>query len=164
VQKAEVELGLALAQSLDAQQWARALLRERSLGDVVTGPGRAGALAEPQGLPVLELTAAQQGTLLSLIETYVGAARDEWGKPYLALVRADLAKTRLAWAGGRRDGTAYYYRIHGPRVLIELDNTQHDANHVHSLWRDPLNDFGRDDLAQHYASSAHAGSSPATGR
>jgi len=156
IHRLETQLGLELAQSLDARQLAGALLQERSLGDIVTGPGRAGALAQPQGLPVEQLTAAQQAKLLQLVEAYTGLARDEWGRPYLEVVRAGLGKTRFAWAGGRREGTAYYYRIHGPRILIELDNTQNDANHVHSIWRDPVNDFGRDDLRAHYAAGVHS--------
>ena len=155
VQKLELQLGLELAQSLDARQLAGALLQERSLGNIVAGPGRADALARPQGLPVQELTAPQQAKLLQLVETYTGLARDELGRPYMALVRAGLDKTRFAWAGGRGEGSAFYYRIHGPRVLIELDNTQDDANHIHSLWRDPLNDFARDDLREHYGAGTH---------
>lgn len=154
--KEEMRLGLELVNGLDARQLPLALLQARSLGDIVTGPGRAAALATPQGLAVTELTAPQQALLLRLVEAYVGQARDEFGHPYLALVRAGLDRTRFAWAGGRREGTAYYYRIHGPRILIELDNTQGNGNHVHSLWRDPVNDFGRDDLRAHYAAGVHS--------
>jgi len=155
VQRLEVERGLELVQSLDARQLAGALLQARSLGDIVAGPGRPDALATPQGLPVAELTAAQQALLLQLVEAFVGLARDEVGRPYLELVRAGLGATRFAWAGGQRHGTAFYYRIHGPRVLIELDNTQGGGNHVHSVWRDPVNDFGRDDLRAHYGGAPH---------
>jgi hypothetical protein len=153
----EVELALALVQSLDVRQLAAATLQGRSFGDILAGPGRPDALATPEGLPATALTAAQRATLLRLIETYVGLARDEFGRPYLELVRAGLDATRFAWAGGTRHGTAYYYRVHGPRVLIELDNTQGGGNHVHSLWRDPVNDFGRDDLRAHYATPGHRG-------
>lgn len=155
VQRLEVELALELVASLDARQLAGALLQGRSLGDIVAGPGRPDALATPQGLLVGELTSSQQALLLRLVEAYVGLARDEFGRPYLELVRAGLGATRLAWAGGTRHGTAFYYRIHGPRVLIELDNTQGGGNHVHSVWRDPLNDFGRDDLRAHYGTAPH---------
>jgi hypothetical protein len=155
VQKREVELGLELVQSLDARQLAGALLQARSLGDIVSGPGRPEALAAPQGLPATDLTAPQQALLLQLVEAYVGLSRDEFGRPYMDLVRAGLRATRFAWAGGQRVGTAFYYRIHGPRVLIELDNTQGGGNHVHSVWRDPVNDFGRDDLRAHYGAGSH---------
>jgi hypothetical protein len=47
-------------------------------------------------------------------------------------------------------GAAHYYRVQGPQFLIEYDNTQNDANHIHSVWRDFTNDFGRDLLAEHY--------------
>lgn len=166
LQADEVELALSLVSSLDARQLAAATLRGRSFGDIVAGPGRLEALATPEGLLATELTEAQRATLVRLIETYVGLARDEFGRPYLDLVRAGLDATRFAWAGGTRHGTTYYYRIHGPRVWIELDNTQGGGNHVHSLWRDPVNDFGRDDLRAHYAApgQGHGGvADPAKG-
>lgn len=161
VQAAEVDLARALARSLDDAQWRTALLQPRSLGDVITGPGRAASLAAPQGLPWTALAPAQQAQALQLIEVYVGRAHDAWGRAYLDLVREGLPQTRLAWAGGRADGEAFYYRVHGPRLLIECDNTQNRANHVHSLWRDPQNDFGRDDLRRHLG-EAH--SAPLAGR
>jgi hypothetical protein len=155
LQGPEQDLAFELARSLDASQWRAALFSVQAPGDVITGPGRAASLARPQGLPYGSLTASQQAVLLRLIEVYVGRAHDAFGRPYLELVRSGLAHTHVAWAGGREPGTPFYYRIHGPRLLIELDNTQNRANHVHSLWRDPLNDFGRDDLRAHYASAAH---------
>ena len=45
----------------------------------------------------------------------------------------------------------HYYRLQGPGLLIEWDNTQDDANHAHSVWRDPASDFGLDVLARHRA-------------
>jgi hypothetical protein len=88
----EVELALALVSSLDARQLGAAMLRGRSFGDILAGPGRPDALATPEGLPATALTEAQRATLLRLIETYVGLARDEFGRPYLELVRAGLAR------------------------------------------------------------------------
>ena len=87
---------------------------------------------------------------MELITAYVGLARDEIGQPYMSLVEKGLADTRFAWAGPTSGGEPFYYRIHGPRILIEFDDTQNGGNHIHSLWRDPMNDFGRDDLARHY--------------
>ncbi len=156
LQGPEHDLALELARSLDASQWRTARLSVQAPGDVITGPGRAASLAKPQGLPYGSLTATQQALLLRLIEAYVGRAHDAFGRQYLELVRAGLPQTHLAWAGGREPGTPFYYRIHGPRLLLELDNTQNRANHVHSLWRDPADDFGRDDLRAHYASATHA--------
>jgi hypothetical protein len=56
----------------------------------------------------------------------------------------------FAWAGGRSIDEPHYFRIQGPVTLVELDNAEDDANHVHSVWRDPANDFGRDPLIDHY--------------
>jgi Protein of unknown function (DUF3500) len=66
------------------------------------------------------------------------------GRPARGRSRAAL------WTGPIDPGRAHYYRIHGPTVLIELDNTQNDANHIHSVWHDPRNDFGADLLRAHY--------------
>lgn len=90
----------------------------------------------------------KQGSWLQYDEFIL--ARDEIGRPYMDLMREGFAEMRFAWAGGRKEGEAFYYRIHGPRVLIESHNSQNDANHIHSLWRDPKNDFGRDALHRHY--------------
>jgi hypothetical protein len=57
----------------------------------------------------------------------------------------------FAWAGGQKHREPHYYRVQGPGLLIEYDNTQNDANHIHSVWRDPTDDFGAGLLAQHYA-------------
>jgi hypothetical protein len=160
--EAEHRLALELVRGLDAAQTAKALLSERALPDVVAGPGRRDALARPQGLPASEMTAAQRALLLRLVETFVGLARDEWGRPYMDLVRAGLDDTRFAWAGPRREGAAFYWRVHGPRVWIEFDHTQGDPDHVHALWRDPAADFGRDHLREHYEAGDHA--PPPSGR
>ena len=150
IQKDEYHLALELAGGLDAAQRKGALLGGRSLGEVVAGPGRGDALTAPEGLPVTTLAPAQQALLMRLISAYVGLARDDIGRPYMDLVKDGWDRTRFAWAGGMQEGQAFYYRIHGPRLLIEFDNTQNSANHIHSLWRDPQNDFGRDDLKRHY--------------
>jgi hypothetical protein len=62
---------------------------------------------------------------------------------------------RFAWAGSLHPGEAYYFRVHGPATLIEHDNTQNNANHIHSVWRDLAADFGRDALAEHYRRQPH---------
>jgi hypothetical protein len=63
---------------------------------------------------------------------------------------AGVERLHFAWAGPLEPGHAHYYRVHGPSVLIEYDNTQNDANHVHSVWHDPARDFGTDLLGAHY--------------
>jgi len=61
----------------------------------------------------------------------------------------------FAWAGSTEPHRPHYYRIQGPRLLVEYDNTERDANHIHTVWRDPAGDFGHDVLAGHYATSHH---------
>ncbi len=147
----EYRLGLELARSLDSGQQAVAVFGSSSVGNIVTERGRAQALREPTGLAFGRLGQGQQDLLMRLVRTYVGNAADAVGVPYLERVRdAGLERLRLAWAGGMAEGTAFYYRIHGPRLLIELDCTQNQANHIHSLWRDPASDWGRDILGDHY--------------
>ena len=150
IQKDEAVRALTLVNSLSAEQRGRAVLRDRSVGNILAGPGQLDRVREFEGIRYTDLTEDQRRQLMELIEVYVGAARDDIGHPYLELIRADLLELYFAWAGGTREGDAYYYRIHGPRVLIEFDNTQNNGNHIHSVWRDPLNDFGRDVLREHY--------------
>jgi hypothetical protein len=60
-----------------------------------------------------------------------------------------LDAVHFAWAGSTTPGEPHYYRLQGPRLLVEWDNTQREANHAHSVWRDPGADFGLDVLSQH---------------
>ncbi|CAN5878671.1 hypothetical protein BH11PSE3_BH11PSE3_16240 [soil metagenome] len=66
-----------------------------------------------------------------------------------------LDRFRLAWAGSLQPNDAYYFRVHGPATLIEYDNTQNGANHIHSVWRDLATDFGTDALGEHYCRQSH---------
>ena len=67
--------------------------------------------------------------------------------------KAGWDKIVFAWAGGLNKGDRHYYRLHGPTFLLEYDNTQNDANHVHAVWRELKGDFGRDLLAEHLKSA-----------
>lgn len=67
--------------------------------------------------------------------------------------RKTQANLYFAWAGGIQKGEPHYYRIQTPAFLIEYDDTQNNANHIHSVWRDFDGDFGGDLLAQHYEAS-----------
>ena len=147
----EEELGYALARSADAGQRARMTIATGSLGDIVAGPGRTEGLGAPAGLPAADLTPAQRDQLMELVAVYARNMRPAVADAELARIRAaGVERLYFAWAGPTDTGHAHYYRIHGPTVLIELDNTQNDANHIHSVWRDPRNDFGADLLRAHY--------------
>jgi len=150
VQYDEFIVALRLARSLSPEQKVKALIGDRSLGSLVAGPGRGDALDKKQGLAVSEMTHGQRVLLTQLISAYVGIARDRIGLPYMKRVEAGMNETTFAWAGPVSEVEPFYYRVHGPRILIEFDNSQGGGNHIHSLWRDPENDFGRDDLHRHY--------------
>jgi hypothetical protein len=100
----------------------------------------------PKGLAGADLRAPQLELLEELVSTYTGRVRAALA-PDL-----DLRAVHLAWAGSTAPGEPHYYRLQGPRFLAEWDNTQRGANHGHSVWRDPVNDFGLDVLATHRGS------------
>jgi hypothetical protein len=106
---------------------------------------------EPRGVPAGELDAEQREMLRALLATYL----DRVPAGVSPLQRYDdeaaLDAVHFAWAGSIASGEPHYYRLQGPRLLIEWDNTQRDANHAHSVWRDPTSDFGLDVLARHRA-------------
>jgi len=97
------------------------------------------------------MSADERAQLRRLIELYVGRMNAASAKEVLArLDRAGFEKVRFAWAGGIESGQPHYYRIHGPTLLIEYDDTQNEANHIHTVYRDLERDFGGDALRAHY--------------
>jgi hypothetical protein len=148
---AEQDLGRTLALSLDPGQQRRMLIGDRSLGDIVSGPSRREGLGAPAGLPLADMTGDQRALAIRLVEEYARNMRSEMADEELRRLReAGPERVHFAWAGPLASGQAHYYRLHGPTLLIEFDNTQNDANHIHSVWRDPQNDFGIDLLRAHY--------------
>ncbi len=110
----------------------------------------------PKGLALEGMTGAQREMLEGLVKQYIfrlpdDAAAEEWA----AFADSGFWDLHFAWAGGLERREPHYYRLQGPRFLVEYDNVQNGANHVHTVWRDPRNDFGREVLRQHHA-TAHA--------
>lgn len=107
---------------------------------------------QPAGLDARTLPDDQHAQLRTLVHRYLERFPEELAaaeQTRLGDLRA--CPMHFAWAGDARRGEAHYYRIHAPDFLIEYDNYQNEANHVHAVWRDPQNDFGCDALARHYA-------------
>ena len=121
---------------------------ERASGYDAADHERLALTSSPKGLPAAELGAGQRDLLRALLATYLGRAPDGLVP---ALDDAALDAVHLAWAGPTGLGEPHYYRLQGPRLLIEYDNTQRQANHAHSVWRDPAADFGYDVLGAHLA-------------
>ena len=104
----------------------------------------------PQGLAAAQMTGSQKEALLSLITEYVGQVRTDLAEQKLAAIKDDgLDHFHLAWAGPVSRSDAHYYRIHGGNFVVEFDNRQDGANHIHSVWRDIENDFAADVLREH---------------
>ena len=152
----EGERGWRLLQALDGDQRARAVLGEDIPRDVLTGPGRKGNLNAFAGLPASALSETQHALLWELVEEYVANADHAAADAQLEKIQRDgLAALHFAWIGPVDDVSArYYYRVHGPSVLIEYIVERGvgggAANHVHSIMRDPGNDYGEDWLDKHY--------------
>jgi hypothetical protein len=147
---AEEDLGRELVTMLDAQKRRTAVIRDTAFADIVTGNDPKVRPLELEGLAAADMSAAEQQQLKRLIELYFGrltpaSAQDA----QVRLDRAGFGKVRFAWAGGLESGQKHYYRVHGPTLLIEYDNTQNDANHIHTVYRDLDYDFGGDVLRKH---------------
>jgi hypothetical protein len=111
----------------------------------------------PRGMPATGLRADQREVLRALLDAYVQRIPDELAEAEMAKYASDdaLDALHVMWAGGLEPGEGHYYRVHGPTLLAEYDNTQRGANHVHTVWRDPRHDFGVDALRAHYESGHH---------
>jgi hypothetical protein len=147
----EEDAAFSLIQSLEGTARSQAILGDRSLGDIVSGPGRELSLQRTEGIPLARLNEAQRGGVMRILELYAGTMREEIAAPAMAKVReAGIDALHFAWAGSLTPGRPHYFRVHGPTALVEYDNTQDGANHVHSVWIDPQSLFGRDLLKMHY--------------
>ncbi|MBI3004673.1 MAG: DUF3500 domain-containing protein [Ignavibacteriales bacterium] len=156
VLKFEEDLAKELVLSLDDRQRAKAIISARAPSDIITGSDREADIGKPSGIAASDMSHDQRALLMRLVEEYINNFRTEIADEYLAAIGKDgIEKIHFAWAGGTTEGEGNYYRIHGPRFVLEYDNTQDDANHVHTVWRDFKNDFGIDYLKRHYEISPH---------
>ena len=140
----EVTKAFALMNSLDASQQKTAILGS-SFIDLVLGPGQDGKTLQPEGIPASSLNADQQALLLELIAARVGIENEEDSAVKMAEVKANITKTYFAWAGPTTAGSAAYFRVTGPTILIEYSPQSMGGsatNHTHSMLRDPTNDYG----------------------
>jgi hypothetical protein len=152
----EEDLAFELLRSLDAAQQKVAILDPKAPSDILTTNTREAAIQEDRGLPYAQMTAAQKALLLKLIEANADAQPEAVARERLAKLRAGgLDAIKFAWMGAVEKGRGHYYRVQGPTFLIEFDNTQNEANHIHLVWRDFKGDWGRDLLAEHYKTAQH---------
>jgi hypothetical protein len=184
----EEDLAFALLRSLSAEQRDRTVIHHLSPADFVTQtvprigdeerPARHGVArrdiivrpedaealryikSHPRGVAFGELDEGQRARFTELLESYVARVHPTMLGPEMdRIAAAGTDALHFAWAGGTEYSQGHYYRLQGPVTLIEFNNTEDDANHAHSVWRDPANDFGRDLLMEHLAGEhrdAHA--------
>ena len=153
---AEEDGARALVESLDASQREKAIFKKEAPGDIITMANVKIDPLAPEGIPMSALNANQRALLTKLIDVYTGyMAADIAADRVARLKKAGEDKIVFAWAGPMERGKRHYYRVQGPTFLIEYDNTQNDANHIHSVWRDFNGDFGQDLLRDHVKSVAH---------
>ncbi|HUF28427.1 MAG TPA: DUF3500 domain-containing protein [Gemmatimonadaceae bacterium] len=153
---AEEDLARRLVTSLDAGQQSIAIIAGDAPRDIVTGSAARVDPIFPAGIPTSALRPDQVALLVGVIDEYLARMSDRLAAERRArLERTDFGRVTFAWAGSIARGEPHYYRIQGPSFLIEYDNTQNDANHVHTVWRDFEGDFGRDLIREHYRDAPH---------
>ena len=154
VLKEETDKGFALLHTLTKEQLAKATVDTLAPNEIITFISRKAMIDNPKGILYSEMTTKQQEQFLELIDLYVHRYTKLFADEMLKEIQqAGLNKLRFAWAGYTEPeiNKACYYRIQGPTIIIEYDNSQNNANHIHSVVRDLKNDFG-DLLLEHYKS------------
>jgi hypothetical protein len=137
---AENDKAFALINALNDTQRAQAIIGSR-VADLVLGPGQDGKTIQPEGIRAPALTAAQQTMLLDIVREWTGIQHDAFGEPRMAEIKTNLPDTWFAWSGPTTNGSAAYFRIQGPTLVIEYA-PQGGVDHIHTIYRDPTNDYG----------------------
>lgn len=153
---AEEDLGMDLVNALPEDQRKKAIILEEAPYDIYTTNKSSVTPLEDMGVSYGEMSTAHKKMVDEIIDEFIAAMPDEVGKRRRAELReAGYLNIKFAWAGSTKMGAGHYYRLQGPTFLIEVDNTQNDANHIHCVWRDFNGDFGRDLIAEHRKASQH---------
>jgi len=151
---AEEDLARHLMASLDAAQEARAVIDTVAPADIITTAEPRVEIDAPSGLGATSMTEDQRRLLMDLVVEYTSRMPDDVAGTRMNQIEKDgKGYIHFAWAGSQKPGEGHYYRLHGPSFLIEYDNTQNNANHIHTVWRNLKGDWGDDLLRGHYAKS-----------
>jgi len=147
----EEDLARDLIRMLPEERRSRAILAEDAFPDIITRNDPKVRSLNIEGLAAGDMSQSEQTQLRKLLHVYSGRLTERAAREQLERIeRAGFDKLYFGWAGSLEPGRPHYYRVHGPTVLIEYDNTQNNANHIHSVWRDLERDFGGDLLRAHY--------------
>ncbi|MEM6376882.1 MAG: DUF3500 domain-containing protein [Bacteroidota bacterium] len=152
----EEDLAYELLNGLSESQKQIAIFQNVSFLEIVTSNASEVAPLQPVGIKAEDLNPDQRNQLNGLIALYLSSLPEKIAKERQAKIqKEEFDEIRFGWAGGIEKSEAHYYRIQGKSFLIEFDNTQNDANHIHTVWRDFNGDFGRDLIKEHYHNSNH---------
>jgi len=147
----EEDLARDLVTSLDSAQAAQTILQMDVPRDILTGAEKKIIALDDVGIAFAALNSSQKHLLISIIEELASTQPTAIAEQRMAMIRDEgMDDIKFVWIGSTERGAAHYYRVQGPGFLIEYDNTQNNANHVHLVWRDFEGDFGRDLLRLHY--------------
>lgn len=150
------DAAFALLGALTPSQLQVAVLGDSAPPDILTGVQVPAPELTPAGVRAAEMTPVQRELLRELLEAHSGIMNPEIAAArWRRIEEAGFDSIGFAWAGARQRGAPHYYRVQGPTFLVEYDNTQNQANHVHTVWRDFKDDFGRDLLREHLSAVRH---------
>ena len=153
---AEEDLARQLLGSLNSDQKSKTVINETAPADILTRDVPKVQLDAAEGLAVESMTTGQREVLVQLIGTYIDRLPEQLAKIEGKKLRdAGISDIHFAWAGPANRGQPHYYRLHGPFFFVEYDNTQNNANHIHTVWRHIEDDFGIDLLRSHYQNGHH---------
>jgi hypothetical protein len=151
---AEEDKARELLTALTPEQKSVAVVSKEAYKDILTMAERKAVLqGQPNGLSAAKMNARQRELLQRLLEEYTRNMPEDVAAAREALIKKAGTNMFFAWAGVEERGGPHYYRIAGPDFLVEYDNTQNNANHIHSVWREYKGDWGNDLLAEHYKTS-----------
>ena len=136
----ENDTAFNLVNALDEKQQAQAIIGKRPR-QLALGPGEDGKKIEPQGIKGSALTADQQAMLLDVIAAWVNIVEPDTARARLAEIKDKIGETYFAWSGPTAKGSAVYFRVHGPTVVIEYA-PQGGTDHIHTVIRNPNDDYG----------------------
>ncbi|MEC5144988.1 DUF3500 domain-containing protein [Chitinophaga sp. 212800010-3] len=159
--KEETTKAFELLQALSPGELQQTLVSDKAPAEIITGPARKAMIAHPEGIHYDSLSPEHQQLLLALISVYIHRYTKLFADRMLKEIQEDgLENLYFMWAGStvHAPGNSCYYRIQGPGLIIEYDNIQNNANHIHTIIRDLKNDFGGDMLLDHYRQEHQAGS------
>lgn len=137
----ENDTAFKLVNALDDKQREQAVIGKRPQQDLLLGPGRDGKKIDPQGIKGSALTAEQQAMLLDVIAAWVNIAEPAAAAARMAEIKDKIGETYFAWSGPTAKGSAAYFRVQGPAVVIEYA-PQNGTDHIHTVIRNPKDDYG----------------------